>query len=62
MPPYKNQRYVPQSYLRGWATDSTVPLYHIEQGREILRNTSLISVTVVFQQHGDLSRASAEPP
>ncbi|MBC9988010.1 DUF4238 domain-containing protein [Haloferax sp. AS1] len=35
MPPYKNQHYVPQSYLRGWATDSTVPIYHLENEREI---------------------------
>lgn len=35
MPPYKNQHYVPQSYLRGWATNSTLPLYHLEHEREI---------------------------
>lgn len=35
MPPYKNQHYVPESYLKAWATDSSVPIYHLEQEREL---------------------------
>lgn len=34
MPPYKNQHYVPESYLKAWATDTSVSIYHLEQERE----------------------------
>ncbi|WP_154020844.1 MULTISPECIES: DUF4238 domain-containing protein [unclassified Haloarcula] len=32
MPEYKNQHYVPQHFLRGWAEDEKVSVYHIEEG------------------------------
>ncbi|MDQ2074747.1 DUF4238 domain-containing protein [Haloarcula sp. H-GB4] len=32
MPEYKNQHYVPQHFLRGWAENEKVSVYHIEEG------------------------------
>lgn len=32
MPEYKNQHYVPQHYLRGWAEDGKISVYHLENG------------------------------
>ncbi len=35
MPSYKNQHYVPESYLKGWSDDKELPIYLIEPEREI---------------------------
>jgi len=32
MPPRKNQHYVPQHYLRGWAPHEMIGVYHLEDG------------------------------
>lgn len=32
MPEYKNQHYVPQHYLRGWAEDEKIGVYHVDEG------------------------------
>lgn len=32
MPEYKNQHYVPQHYLRGWAENEKISVYHFEEG------------------------------
>ncbi|PHQ46470.1 hypothetical protein DJ68_07175 [Halorubrum sp. C3] len=32
MPEYKNQHYVPQHFLRGWAYDEKISAYHLEDG------------------------------
>lgn len=34
MPEYKNQHYVPESYLQGWATSDRVPIYHLASENE----------------------------
>ena len=31
---YRNQHYVPESYLEGWATNTRIPLLHLPTGRE----------------------------
>lgn len=38
-PPNKNQHYVPQSYLRGWATNEQTTIHLIKQQREIQKQS-----------------------
>jgi hypothetical protein len=40
MPEYRNQHYVPQSYLRGWATDERIFGLHLPSSREFNESIS----------------------
>lgn len=59
MPEYKNQHYVPQHFLRGWADDEKLSIYHIENG-VIPKETSIRNVCSEDYLYGNPTHVEEE--
>jgi|AntRauMinimDraft_2_1070382.scaffolds.fasta_scaffold00077_14 hypothetical protein len=59
MPEYKNQHYVPQHYLKGWAEDKKISIYHIEDG-PIPVKTSISKVCSEDYLYGNATHVEKE--